>query len=258
MKDREYYFDLLEHRITDFNPYWEKPLGKTELRSNTKSAVESLKGYFDFLKSMEKQLKNKGVSLDDYNNYPNVVKESIKGIIEIISDGRDLWTPTEWQGRTYDHHIQKNGHLGFENDPWSEVKWCYSFLEDLEEILNSEKSTNDFSKYTNGKWFLFDGYENGSASVRFRKINKNKNGVYTFDGDIVWWATVDSQFEGDGVIIQTELEDVKFGVLPYMDDDVLHDDIIRKLESCNEETFEELCSSVHKCFDNYYLDQLRT
>lgn len=257
MKNKEYYFDLLEHRIIDFNSYWEKPLGETKLRSDTKDSVELLKAYFKTLMTIEKQRKKHDKPLDDYDKYPDNVKEIIKSIIDIISDGRDLWTPTKFNDRTYDHHIETNGHLGFENDPWSEVRWCYDFLEEIEKIMNSEKKTGDFAQFIDDKWYYFDGVEEGSASVRFNKINITEKGKYTFDGDIIWWATIDSQFNGDGVIIQKDLEDISFNELPYMDDDFEDPkEFIECLNNCKKETTEEIKKSVHRCFDEYYLDEL--
>lgn len=268
MEDRNYYIDLLESGIVDFNPYWESPMGETLLRKDTEQAVNMLKSYFNILKEFEKVLKptkeyDKYVEESkkfegDYESYPTAVKETIQSIIKIISDGRDLWTPTEWKGRIYDHHIQSNGHLQFENDPWSEVHWCEKFLDSLTEIINSEKNTVNLSKYIDGKWYLFQGYENGSMSVRFTKINKTNKGKYTFDGDIINWATVDSHYDGDGIIINNDCENVSFGKLPYCDGEFKSDkDLEEFIESAEEvETDEEIKEQVHETMDSFLEDLL--
>lgn len=259
METKKYYIDLLESRIVDFNPYWEAPMEKTLLREKTEEAVNMLKSYFNIIKEFEKVLhsqKNANQHEEkfdgDYNSYPQAVKETIQSIINIISDGRDLWTPSEWKGRTYNHHIQPNGHLQFENDPWSEVHWCEDFLDSLTEIINSEKNTANLSKYIDRKWRLFQGYESGAWSVRFSKINKNKNGKYTFDGDMICWATPDSEYEGDGIIINANCSDISFNELPYCDGEFESDkDLEEFIESAEEvETDEEIKKSVHEVMDN--------
>lgn len=249
METKKYYIDLLESRIVDFNPYLEAPMEKTLLREKTEEAVDMLKSYFSMIKEFEKILKPTNY---DYNEYPDSVKQIIKSIIDIISDGRDLWNPIDWNGRTYDHHINENGHLGFENNPFQEVKWCEDFLDNLTEIINSEKNTANLSKYIDRKWRLFQGYESGAWSVRFSKINKNKNGKYTFDGDMICWATPDSEYEGDGIIINADCSDISFNELPYCDGEFESDkDLEEFIESAEEvETDEEIKKNVHEVMDN--------
>lgn len=266
MKNKEYYIDLLESRIVDFNKYWEAPMGNTVLRENTEEAVKMLKSYFNIIKEFEKVLQSqKDVNPQeeqkfdgDYNLYPQAVKETIQSIINIISDGRDLWTPSEWKGRTYDHHICPNGHLDFENNPWAEVNWCDEFLDNLQEIINSEKNTANLNKYIDGKWRLFQGYEDGAFSVRFKKINKDKKGKYTFDGDIIAWATPDSRYEGSGIIINEDCSDMSFNELPYCDGKFESDkDLEEFIESAERvETNEEIKKQVHEVMDSFLEDCL--
>lgn len=270
MKDKEYYINLLETRIIDFNPYWEAPMGKTVLRENTEEAIKMLRSYFNIIKEFERILQPQKDSNPneeekfggDYNSYPQAVKETIQLIIKIINDGRDLWTPTEWKGKTYNHHIQSNGHLDFENNPWFEIRWCESFLDELQEILNSEKSVKDLNKFIDDKWRLFQGYESGAYSVKFKKINKTKDGKYTFDGDMIFWSTPDSFIEGCGVVIYENRKDVPFSLLPYcegnfktneeVDDFIEHhigsDDVLQ--------TDEEIKKEIYKVMDSYLQDCL--
>ena len=136
MENKEYYIDLLESRIINYNPYWEDPIVNSQLHNNTKDAVEKLKLYFNLLKSLSNLIKKElGETHKEllYDNYPNIVKETIKSIIDIVNDGRDLWHPITMSSdktRKYDHHININGRLHFENDPWSNLD-CYHFLENL-------------------------------------------------------------------------------------------------------------------------------
>lgn len=259
METKEYYIDLLESRIIDFNKYWEAPMGKTILRENTEEAVHMLKSYFNIIKEFEKVLKSKKDITEDYDSYPEGVKEAIQSIIRIINDGRDLWTPTEWKGRTYNHHIQLNGHLQFENNPWLEVNWCASFLDYLEEIINSEKSTVNLNKYLDGKWRLFQGYEDGAMSICFTKFNKDKKGKYTFDGDIIFWATPDSRYEGNGIVINEDCEDIPFSELPYCNGQFKSDKELEEfIENAEEiETDEEIKKHVHEVLDNMLENCLR-
>ena len=268
MKNKEYYIDLLESRIVDFNPYWESPMGETLLRKDTEQAVNMLKSYFNILKEFEKVLKptkeydkygEESKKFEgDYESYPTAVQETIQSIIKIISDGRDLWSPTEWKGRTYNHHIQPNGHLQFENDPWSEVHWSEDFLDSLIEIINSEKNTANLSKYIDGKWRLFQGYEDGAFSVQFTKINKDKKGKYTFDGNIIAWATPDSRYGGSGIIINEDCHDIPFSELPYCDGKFESDkDLGEFIESAERvETDEEIKKQVHEVMDSFLEDCL--
>ena len=91
-------------------------------------------------------------------------------------------------------------------------------------------------------------------SVRFDKINVNKKGEFTFDGDIVNYATVDSRFDGDGIIIQTECTNVNFQELPYCDG--FSEEEAKDLEEFlnhveTVETTEELKEGLHKTLDSY-------
>lgn len=263
METKEYYIDLLETRIIDYNPYWEAPMVTSLLRKDTEQAVHMIRSYFNIIKEFEKIIKSKKDAIGDYDSYPEGVKDAIQSIIRIVNDGRDLWTPTEWKGNTYNHHIQPNGHLQFENDPWSEVYWCTPFLDGLEEIINSEKSTANLSKYLDGKWRLFQGYEDGAMSIRFTKFNKDKKGKYTFDGDIIFWATPDSRYEGNGIMINEDCENMPFNELPYCNGQFKSDkelaEFIENHVGCEDglQTDEEIKTDVHRIMDEYLESCLR-
>ena len=269
MESKEYYFDLFEHHIISFNEFWEDQLEKTELRNNTAEALDELESYFKLLNTQYKRLKKYNKPTNDYDTYPDIVKQTIDSIVNIVSDGRDLWHKVKYthcrgsfldgregleDTREYDHHVQKNGHLGFENEPWGIIDSMLSDIERIREILKSESKTGNFKKFINGKWYLFEGYESGSMSVRFDKINVNKKGEFTFDGDIVNYATVDSRFDGDGIIIQTECTNVNFQELPYCDG--FSEEEAKDLEEFlnhveTVETTEELKESLHESLDSY-------
>ncbi len=262
MKDKEYYIDLFEKRIIDFNRYWEAPIEISLMRKDTIQAVHLLKHYFNILKEFKSILQSQNNSMDNYENYPVTVQETIHYIMSTISDGRDLHKPTEWKGRTYDHHIQKNGYLRFENNPWVEIHWCESFLDELQEILNSEKSVKDLNKFIDDKWRLFQGYESGAYSVKFKRINKTKDGKYTFDGDMIFWGTPDSFIEGCGVVLYDNREDLSFSLLPYCEgnfktNEEVADFIEHHIGSDDGlQTDEEIKKEIHKVMDSYLQDCL--
>ena len=271
MKNKEYYIDLFETHFISFNEYWEDPIEHSELRDNTEETIDLIETYLKILKTKQKTLNKNLNNMEDYNLYPASVKEAIDNIIKLVSDGRDLWHEVEYHHckgsfinneegievtKKYDHHVAQNGHLSFENEPWIYIEGKLSQIEELREILNSEKSTVDFRKYINGKWYLFEGYENGSISVRFRKINKTKNGKYTFDGDLVNWATIDSRYDGDGIIFNTDCENVSFSELPYCDGEFENDEeLMEFIDSCEQvETDEEIKKSIRDCIESYLED----
>ena len=75
---------------------------------------------------------------------------------------------------------------------------------------------NKLDDLINGNFFYFEGYEEGAVEVKFAKIYKdNKKKEYVFDGFVINYATLDSQFDGDGILIWPEVEGMTFKELPY-------------------------------------------
>lgn len=268
MKTKEYYFDLFESHFISANPYWEDPFIHTQLRENTEETLDLLESYLKLLKTKKKSYEKHQKNMDNYDTYSDDVKQIIDNIIKLINDGRDLWHEVEYKNikkqflnpdpkpRKYSHHINKNGHLTFENEPWDYINSKLYEINKLREIIESEKVSKQFdlNKFVDNKFYYFEGYENGSASVRFHKINLNNKGRFTFDGDIINYATVDSHFDGDGIVIQSELTDIDFNELPYCDgfnkDNI--DDLIKFISNRETiETYNELVKSLHNTLDSY-------
>ena len=233
MKTLEYYFEHFEHQIIYYNKYWEDPLGETQLRTNTEESVDLLESYFNLLLVKRKQLKKKMINMEDYNAYPDDVKIILKNIIDIVNDGRDLWTQTEsynYEGSDgkkprIHKRCDDNGRLSFENDPWNSLEGYIKDCQTMKEIIASQKATVNFQCFCeNGQWYYFEGYESGSVAVKFRRINKNKDGEFTFDGDMVEFPTVNTRHDGDGILWCDDCENIKFSRLPYAPDEYDEDD----------------------------------
>ena len=69
---------------------------------------------------------------------------------------------------------------------------------------------------------------------------------------MICWATPDSEYEGDGIIINADCSDISFNELPYCDGEFESDkDLEEFIESAEEvETDEEIQKSVHEVMDN--------
>ena len=162
MENKEYYFDLFEMHFLNANPYWENPYIHTQLRVNTEETLDLLESYLKILKAKQKTYDKYNKNLTDYNQYTDDVKQAINNIIKLVNDGRDLWHPTKMTGtdKIYDHHINDNGHLTFENDPWSYINGKLSEIKELRKILESEKTSKqyDLNKFVNDKiYYLRSG-----------------------------------------------------------------------------------------------------
>ena len=53
------------------------------------------------------------------------------------------------------------------------------------------------------------------SALFFTKINKNAKGEYTFDGDVVFYETVNGRCDGDGIILNDNVTDMSFDEVPY-------------------------------------------
>lgn len=222
MRSKEKLFDLIEATVISFNDYWEDPLGKTELRDNTRDAIGLLEGYLSILDVRGKKFAADKKGKYGYEDYPDEVKNMLSKIVGIVNDGRDLWDgEKEWLGyRGGDGVTPKkykrtdgNGRLRFENDPWPVTEYLKKWLSELREAVESERKTEGLSRFINDKFYCFEGYEDGTQYVRFSAINMGKDGHFEFDGDIVSFETVNGDCDGDGVIVHSGVEGVNFNEL---------------------------------------------
>lgn len=238
MNTKEYLIKEIQDKVLTFNEFWEDPITESALVKDTLETTETIKSYCKMLEVYHKQHKNiKG----DYNKYPKFVQQTIDEIINLVNDGRDLWHKVLYEhiGRTlfddcsnnkekptpreYDHHVEENGHIRFENDPfyWISgdlgiIKYC----EDLMTLLSSEEKLNadvDFSEITkSGLYYSFEGYESGSMDVRFDKIYIKDDKVL-FDGKIIYYTTYDSHTVDYPGIVVMMVDDYEINNLPYCD-----------------------------------------
>ena len=238
MESKEKLIKDIQFYVLNFNPYWEDPITESELVKNTIDAAESIKSYCEVLRAYHK--KNKGVK-DDYDKYPKIIQNTISEIVSLVSDGRDLWHKVKYEHiapdpfgigtnspKEYDHHVQKNGHLDYENDPFFRitdiVENCNLLIDQIESENRLAKGA-DFSEITDGKhYYEFIGYENGSMDVRFDKIMVMNNSIL-FDGRIVYFTTYDSHTVCFPGAVVMDVDNYDISNLPYMDgDDFFEDD----------------------------------
>lgn len=263
MKTKEYELKVWVHWVWGHNEYYEAPLEHYPLLDDTETNLDLLEAYCKIIVTEEKRRKKNHIKDNaSYENYSPNVQNAIDNIIVLLSDGRDLHKKTDVSDKklplkNFDHHLEENGRLSFENDPFYTAGCILNGIPNIREIINSEKQTADFKQFYDGNWYLFEGYESGSVSVRFNKINYNKEGIYTFDGDMIWYTTIDSRFDGNGVVIQKDWSDVPFNNLPYMNNEwESADELIECIKQRKKETTEEVKESIIDCFENYYFDEL--
>jgi len=256
MKTKEELINDLQFYIINFNEYWEDPITESDLVKNTKETCEELISCCSLLNTKIKKQWNK-----NYIDYPKLVQDTIQNIISLVSDGRDLWHKIEYKNisrsffdevngtnsnikpREYDHYVEENGHLHFENEPLVRTNDIISTCKELIEVLESTESTKNLNKYE-GKILYWENYESGSAAIRIDKLNKNKKGKFTFDGLLVTFETVNGKTDSDGVLI-SEVEDFPFDEIPYCyqewEDE---DEVIESLENAEEYTWEDLEEAI--------------
>lgn len=268
MRSKESIIGEFEYFCIRFNKYWEDPLVNTELRVNTEEAIDKLGGYFNLLHIRKKKYS----TINDYTKFPEDIQFAISGIIQVVSDGRDLRHNVEYHHckkdlvdeskeitRSYNHNVEENGYLPFENNPWVHLDLLLKDIQDFKEISESESKTGSIQKYCNGKWYYFEGYESGSYYVKFSKININKNGDYIFDGTIIELPTVNTKHNADGILFIDE-HDVDFCIFPYFDNEIeTNKDFIKymdKIETFNlDELKEDLNRILNDHIDEYCLSE---
>lgn len=233
MNSKEYYIDLIETRTFSYNKYWEKPIKDTRLRKDTETACEEIISYCSLIKTKLKKYSGP----KDYTQYPPDIKIFIQNILSIVTDGRELHNPVEFDGRVYNHHCQDNGFLSFENDPD-----CDSIIEDCKEIqkiLKSEEATKDLTKYLE-KIYYFEHYEDGSVAIKINKINK-VSGKFSFDGYMITFETINGRCDADGVLV-SEVEDMLFDEIPnaFLEHPNTSKELAEILDSAEEITLETL------------------
>jgi len=226
MKTKEELIDNIQCWVFQFNPYWEDPVTDSELVKNTKQTCNNIISYCNII---ENNFKKEHRGHTPYEEFDPKVKYAIQNIIELVSDGRDLWHKVKYTNvrgnifdplekdkpytREFDHHVANNGHLDFENNPFVRLNQIINDCKELIEVIDSEKATKNFEKFV-GKILYWENYESGSCAIKIDKINKNNKGKYTFDGVLISYETVNGSCNGDGYII-SDVEDFPLKDLPY-------------------------------------------
>lgn len=256
MESKEKLIKDLQFYVFNFNEYWEDPITESELVKNTRETCEEIISCCSLLNTKIKKQMNK-----NYEDYPKLVQDTIQNIISLVSDGRDLWHKVEYKNiepqllsrnptpREYDHHIQGNGHLDFENNPLIRLNQISDTAKKIIEVIESAEATKDFDKFV-GKILYWENYESGSAAIRLDQLNKDSKGKFTFDGLLVTFETVNGHCDADGVLI-SEVENYPLEKIPYCyqewDDD---EEVMESLEAAEEYTWERLKSSVVNSIEN--------
>lgn len=279
MNSKEYLIEEIQRHVLNFNEFWEDPITESELIKNTLDTAESIKSYCEMLLAYHK--KNKKI-IGDYTKYPVFIQETISEIISLVNDGRDLWHKVTYNNhkvlfsndekgpREYDHHVEKNGHIDFENNPFHWIDGSLGIIkhcEDLITILSSEERLSkdvDFSEITKSNlYYDFEGYESGSMSVKFKRIYIKGEDVL-IDGRIVYYTTYDSHTVDFPGIVIMDVEDYDICHLPYVDEEDLCDEeteevdgkvIFDMIKSHKALTESEVVNQAKKAIESYITDR---
>jgi hypothetical protein len=260
MEPKSSYIKDIQETVISFNEYWEDPITDSPLCREPKKNAELIVSYCKVLQTMAKNNQYK----PDYLALPSDVMDVINKIVNIVSDNRDLRhkhaysniCPTDpldrgLQGvREFDHYVEANGCLKFENKWFTYLDRLIEECEKLIECCNSEESTSELTKYE-GKILEWEHYESGSYVIRIDQINQNSKGQFTFDGAIMYYATIDSQFDLDGILFQ-EAEDFPFDELPYFKKCKTSAELAKQLDSGKEKTMKDVRAEMHDAMDSYF------
>lgn len=219
MKNKEYYFDIWTHWVWSYNYVYEAPLEHYPLKDDTEDSLDMLESYCRLIITEGKRRKKNKLE-NTYENFSPSIQDAIQQVINLMCDGRELHDVVEINNpdlplKKFDHHLDKNGKLQFENDPFDTCKHIFDDIPEVREIVKSAKETASFEQFYDGKWYYFEGYESGSMAIKFSKINKNAKGEYTFDGDVIFYETVNGRCDGDGIILNDDVTDISFAEIPY-------------------------------------------
>jgi len=221
MKNVKYYLDMWMHWVWSYNSIYERPVEHCPMKDEPEESIDLMESYCKIITTEEKRRKKNHIKDNNsYENYSPMIQEAIQNIIKLVSDGRDMHLTTDVSHlneplKTFDHHLDKNGLLPFENDPFMTANRILIDIPKVREIINSEKVTGNFEQFYNDKWYYFEGYESGSMAIKFSKINKNAKDEYTFDGDVIFYETVNGRCNGDGIIMNDDVTDMSFAEIPY-------------------------------------------
>lgn len=219
MKNKEYYFDIWIHWVWSYNHVYEAPLEHYPLKDDTEFSIDMLESYCKLIITEGNRRKKNNLE-NTYEKFSSSIQDAIQQVINLMCDGRELHDVIEVNNpnlplKKYDHHLRANGKLSFENDPFDTCKRILDDIPEVREIIKSNKETANFEQFYNNKWYFFEGYESGSMAIKFAKINKNAKDEYTFDGDVIFYETINGRCDGDGIILNDDITDMSFDEVPY-------------------------------------------
>jgi hypothetical protein len=249
MYTKDYYIKKIQGKVISFNEYWEDPITESQLYKDPIKSAEIIISYCNVLKIL---YKNNNYP-KDYTKLPVDVTSMIDKIVNIVNDGRDLYHKVYYPkvDRKYDHHVQENGRLGFENNCVSSLPYLIDDCEKLIETVKSSEETEDFTIF-NRRCFEWCYYEDGSFILRIDKINRDKNGDFTFDGAILHYCTIDSWADRSGILFE-EVDDYKFKDLPYPNGKIdTPSQLVAFLKSGTEKTMKEIEEEIKNAISNYF------
>ena len=103
-------------------------------------------------------------------------------------------------------------------------------IEHCDEIISlyetKTSGLQDISNKFENKWIYIEWYEDGSVAIRINRLYFKDNKI-VFDGDMIEFATVNTNYGGDGVLFFKDVEGYDITQLRDCDD-------IEDIESCNE------------------------
>ena len=262
MRTKEACIKDLQFNILSYNEYWEDPIRDSVLWQFTDEVCRLIKSYLDIIEVQGIPMKK------NYEKYSINTKHAISEIIRMVNDGRNLRERVEYfnfkkdhfnneaKSRFYDHNVEDNGYLRFENDPFSKIERVRELCDELLEIINSEEKTSKLSKYL-GRIFFFEGYENGSFIVRLNKIGFTDEDGFVFDGEVIEFVTPNSRYGyADGVVFY-DAENMPFHKIPYYREEIETEEELEEylanVEEYSEEMMKEaVAENIRFCFENTF------
>lgn len=261
MEPKEYYIKEIQSNIISFNEFWEDPITDSILNKTPLETAEELISYCGILKAKYKRLKKDKV-YDKFNDYAEDVQRIIRSMVSLVTDDRPLREKHEYhnckccfnegtQSREYDHGVDDNKFLPFENFWYERIDRLEELCEELIKVVTSENETRDLEQFV-GKSFEYCHYEDGSYVITLDKISKVDD-RYLFDGKITYYTTVNTRFDMDGILMQ-EVEDYPFDELPFVEEEEVETRkaLAEFLENGEEKTLIDIANDVRSAIINYF------
>ena len=181
MKNKEYYFNIWTRWVWGYNNVYEAPLENYPLRDNTEDSLDMLESYCRLIMTEGKRRKKYNKE-NSYELFSPSIQDAIQQVINLMCDGRELHAVVDVNNpnlpiKKFDHHLDKNGKLPFENDPFSICQLIVDDIPVVKEIINSVKETVNFEQFYDGMWYYFEGYETEVNVITEEEFKKEHRGM---------------------------------------------------------------------------------